>query len=185
MLPMIVDEVICACAILTQGGSLVLRMGELYTMTSCKLLYILSQLFTEVNIVKPLTSHDTTGERFAVCIDYKPIAKIVEQLSKLTDIHTNTYPLLLIPKEFKATIICINQQISQRQFIAISDMVRYIDEQNFYGEAYTQYRQAQIDASKYWLSVYQPFSPNKVKASVDQALSHSNKCIKQYTGIID
>jgi hypothetical protein len=181
---MIIDEIICALSILAPNGALVLRMTESYTVTSCKLIYILSQLFDNVHVMKPLMSHMSSSEKFVVCQTFKPNAKIIEQFQKLHEFNTNVFPSLTLSSEFRATMLCVNDTITQAQFTAVNKIVQFVLDKNYYGEVYTECRNAQIEATKYWLSLYYPHTPTKMATTRKTALAISEACVKRYLAII-
>ena len=48
----------------------------------------------------------------------------------------------------------INIEIANKQQIMINKIVVYIKENNYYGDKYHQYRESQIDATKWWINNY-------------------------------
>jgi len=164
MTDILIGEIITALNILSDGGSFVCRVFETFTMPVNKLIFMLSSVFDEVYLVKPLLSHMSTSEKFLVCLNYKSKKQILEQLEVLLkDMNKNTklnivdiFPDLELPTEFITTMININTQIANKQSLAINKIVKFIKSQNYYGDMYIYGRDEQIIASKYWLNQYYP-----------------------------
>ena len=58
----------------------------------------------------------------------------------------------------------------------INEIVRYIKENNYYGEKYHKFRENQIEATKWWVSNFYPPSDNiykKNKEEMEKLLSSS------------
>lgn len=161
---LVISEITCALGILSDNGSFVYRIFETFTATTCKLIYVLSLLFDETYLVKPLTSHASTSEKFIVCKGYKPNQKILDQFEKINKIMSNNpelnvvniFPELELPTDFHMLMMCINTEIANKQIIGINKIIAFIKSQNYYGDAYTDERLAQINASNYWLNLFYP-----------------------------
>lgn len=184
-------EIACALNILENGGHFVCRIFETFTNVMCKLIYILSQLFGELFIIKPLTSHVSSSEKFIVCKNFKHNTKIHahfdELLSRITENENivNVYPDLVLPNDFYALMLACNTEIANKQIICINKIVSFIKSQNYFGDMYVDGRNAQIAASKYWINVYYPNNgeySNMIKlldTISDSVIDKSNKNINE------
>ena len=54
----------------------------------------------------------------------------------------------------------MNIKIANPQQIMINEIVKYIKENNYFGEKYHSFREKQIDATKWWVSNLYPPSNN-------------------------
>jgi hypothetical protein len=91
------------------------------------------------------------------------------------------YPDLEIPKLFLDKIKFINIKIANQQQIMINEIIKYIKENNYFGDKYHTSREKQIDATKWWVSNFFPpsknlFDKNKedLKKMVDSILNKYN-----------
>lgn len=71
--PIIRAQVEVARSALLKGGTLVIKMFDLYTFDTFKILLWLCKLFETVNICKPPTSRPTNSEKYLVCRSFKKI----------------------------------------------------------------------------------------------------------------
>jgi len=85
---LIFAQICFAIAIQKQGGSFVLKVFDIFTQASIDLLYILSNCYEKVYIIKPNTSRVANSEKYIICKNFvlensKPF---VLRLSKIYDV---------------------------------------------------------------------------------------------------
>jgi hypothetical protein len=167
---LIFAQIYTALKIQRDGGNFVCKFFETFTDTSLKFIYILSQMYDRIYLVKPLTSRPSNSEKYCVCInfrykksdaEYKNIMAKLEGI--LNNLHANitqnlieVWPSLQLPKDFRLAMIYSNTYIANRQVKSINEIVEFIKAQNYYGDVYQMHRQMQVDASKYWISMFMP-----------------------------
>ena len=70
----------------------------------------------------------------------------------------------------------MNVHITNRIFKSIGKLVNFVNSQNYYGDEYQNYREAQINANKYWLSTFFPdqkdFKDNKKNIMENSVLAN-------------
>ena len=134
------------------------------------MLYILTSFYEENYIYKPYYSRESNSEKYIICKNFKydqvKDAKVVEDklinLEKiLENMKTNDFvfdimPELKLPDDFISTFRYLNISIANKQQIMINKIVKYIKENNYYGEKYHNYRNDQIESTKKWISEYYP-----------------------------
>lgn len=59
-------------------------------------------------------------------------------------------------------LIQINREVANKQFKSINEIVKFVNDQNFFGDVYQEHRLMQIEASKYWIDTFLP-SKDKFK----------------------
>ena len=186
-------QIATAVAVQKKGGCFVLKMFENFTRLSGKLLLLLSTLYNQMVIIKPLTSRESNSERYIVCTEYKLDRKqsdsllekmytALDQIKQYTDDHPDTkqgnaylldiYPDIELPIEQINQMITINTQIANRQFMVINRMISFIDGSNYYGETYQRYRERQIRLAKHWNDIYVE------KKTEDQLVEKSSALLK-------
>lgn len=192
-----ISEIFCALNILDNGGNFLCKMYETFTLTSCKLIYMLTSCFDEVYIVKPRMSHASSPERFIVCKNYKAKPKLIEQFEKIIKIASentklnvvNIFPDLTIPTDFHTTLMCANTEIANKQIICINRIVSFIKDQNYFGDVYSEWRGYQINACTYWTNQNYPNKGdfNKMKKLLSEikeiVISKNNKTIDKFMKI--
>lgn len=68
---LILSEIYTAIRLQQTGGTFILKMFDIYTVTNYHLLYLLSQCYSTVFIYKPLTSRPTNSEKYIICKDFR------------------------------------------------------------------------------------------------------------------
>merc|ERR1711871_1235792 len=88
---LILGEIIGALRVQNKDGSFVLKLFETFTISSLKMIYILSSFYQETYIWKPLFSRESNSEKYIVCKGFKydqkkDKASLEEKISKLENI---------------------------------------------------------------------------------------------------
>lgn len=169
---LILSEIVTAAKMQKKGGSFVCKFFETFTITSAKIINILASLYTKVFFVKPLMSRPSNSEKYAVCIDfkfsesdkqYKDVVKKLDHLLKesrenkqykIVDLFTD----YVISPVVISHIIQMNREVSNKQIKSINQIVKFINDQNYYGDTYQERREMQIEATKYWINLFLPDS---------------------------
>jgi len=160
------------------GGSLICKVFETYTLTMNKLLYLLTGYYDQVFVVKPLTSNNYISEKFIVCLNFNGKAKSLSKFIVNRGFLVDIFPDLQLPKKFVSVMRQANTDISNRQLIDINKMITFIEENNYYGNLYQHYRSDQIEANKYWISRYLTAKYSSTKKEIEgyvQDIIKSNK----------
>jgi hypothetical protein len=143
------------------NGNALLKVGDTYTLTTIKLIYILSAFYNETMIYKPFLSRPTISEKYIVLKGFKSSKEVENVISGLESILEKSksdkyiieiFPDLIIPKEIINTFRFVNTKLINNQQIMINDIVVYIKENNYFGDKYHNYRDIQINTTKWWLN---------------------------------
>lgn len=171
---LILGEIIAALNVQSKDGHFVLKIFESFTIPTVKLLYILSSFYNETYIYKPLFSRPSDSERYVICKGFKydqkkdsilldkrikSLQNVLEKMNTLRFVY-DIYTDLEIPKLFLDKIKFINIKIANQQQIMINEIIKYIKENNYFGDKYHISREKQIDATKWWVSSFYPPSKN-------------------------
>ena len=165
---LIIGELIAAIRVQNVKGSFVLKIFETFTMTSLKLIYLVTSFYEESYIYKPLFSRSSNSEKYLVCKGFKydqtkdaklldkKISNLEEILSLLsTDEYLqDIYPDLVLSDEYVEDFKFINIMLANDQQIMINKIMIYIDGNNYYGDEYHQYKSKSIDATKWWNNTF-------------------------------
>ena len=172
---LIFSEILAAIDVQKTGGSFVCKFFESYTMVSCKLLYLLTQMYEKVLLIKPLTSRPSNSEKYVVCMNFKlntgskEYEEVVKNLKKILKfMHSNVdkyvsflWNYVKLPKSFINTMIYANITIANKSVEAMTRLRLFHEAQNFYGDVYQENRLLQIEAAKYWNKVFLATIENK------------------------
>ncbi len=158
---LILGEIISALTIQATGGSFVLKVFETFTPITIKLIYILASFYEDIYVYKPFFSRATNSEKYIICKGFKgadndKIKYLEDTLTKCkTDKFINEmFPKYTISDENLNMFKYINIQIANTQQIMINNLVVYIKSNNYFGDAYHNYREQQIKANKWWINTF-------------------------------
>jgi 23S rRNA U2552 (ribose-2'-O)-methylase RlmE/FtsJ len=164
---LILGEIITAFKVQEKNGSFVLKLFEMYTDISIKIISILCATYDEVYITKPLTSRPSNSERYVVCKNFKgvdnSIIKLMEDL--LENINSSEknkmfladiIPNYNIDQKIKSVINISSIFLSNIQHESINKMITYINSGNYYGDQYHKYLEEQQKANDFWCSTFYP-----------------------------
>jgi 23S rRNA U2552 (ribose-2'-O)-methylase RlmE/FtsJ len=156
---LILCQIIASINILNKGGSLVIKIFDIFTVFTVKIIYFLTTLFQKTVITKPHTSRPANSEKYIVCTDFiglnpeiitklniviKDWVLLTQQKKYVTDIFEFD-----LPEDFKNLIHKYNYSIVYNQVKNIISTLLMIDLKttNFL-------KKSQIDSCKKWCSHY-------------------------------
>ncbi|XP_074645926.1 cap-specific mRNA (nucleoside-2'-O-)-methyltransferase 2-like [Tubulanus polymorphus] len=97
-------ELLAALSVLSNGGSLVIKMFTFFEAESVCQMYLLNCLFNQVHVFKPSTSKPGNSEVYVICLDFHGLNNVIHQalLSSLGQIYEEKamLPYNEIPKSF-------------------------------------------------------------------------------------
>lgn len=182
---LIYSQILTALNIQKKGGVFVLKMYEMFTDLSLKFIIILKYFYSNVYIVKPLMSRESNSERYIVCKGFKYeekdikglLSKMIDSLDKMgrtgesrtadSDFFADIFPDVEIPLTLARQITSYNISLICSQYKVINKMIEFIDGSNYHGDLYKDYRDRQIELTKYWIEKFFPDIPKKVDAIKD------------------
>lgn len=157
---------------LEQDGNAILKIYDTFTLPTIKLIYLLNNMFDEIYIYKPFLSRQTDSDKYIILKKFKidndldKKIKIFENIQKEINSNNNyildIFPKLIIPEEYINKFKFINIKLVNPQQYMIHEIIKYINENNYFGEKYHIYREKQIEFSKWWKYTFYPPSNNLV-----------------------
>jgi 23S rRNA U2552 (ribose-2'-O)-methylase RlmE/FtsJ len=195
---LLLGEIITALKVQKEGGTFIIKLFEVYTDLSIKMLSILSALYDNTYMFKPYTSRPSNSERYMVCKGFKGVDNAVisnlEILLEDMNRHETDGRYIIdfledfeINSNYKHTHNVASIMTSSNQFVAINRMVDYVHSNNFYGDEYHKYLRAQQDANDYWARTFYPIDKSDltvVQKDLDKltksSLDKTNDEIKTY-----
>ena len=191
---LILGEIIAALNVQNKNGHFVLKIFESFTLPTVKLLYIISSFYNETYIYKPFFSRPIDSERYIICKDFKydqikdstflgkRIKSLENLLSKMNTLKFvfDIYPELEIPETFLNKIKFINIKIANPQQIIIDEIIKYIKENNYFGDKYHMFREKQIESTKWWVNNFFPPSKNLFDKSKENTKKMIDMTIQKY-----
>jgi len=199
---LVLGEIITALKIQADGGSFILKLFEIYTNISMKMISVLSSVYKEVYITKPLTSRPSNSERYIVCKGFKGIdSLVIKSMEELLErINSNESQGMFLSSILPEYTIDIQTKyvtnissilLSNTQHESINKMITYINSGNYYGDQYHQFLEEQQKANDFWCSTFYPLDlvdmkavQKSIGAIIDISLSQADTYITNYTQII-
>lgn len=89
-LNLIFSEICFAMILQKKGGSFVLKVFDTFSSCSIQLLYLLTYLYEDVSITKPLPSRPANSEKYIICNNFRMVSNLNEIIEKVVQ----QYPLI-------------------------------------------------------------------------------------------
>ena len=191
---LILGEIIAALRVQAKSGHFVLKIFETFTIPSIKLIYLLSSFYEETFIHKPFFSRTSNSEKYVICKGFKYDQKkdaalldtklktlegILDGMNSIKFVF-DIFPDLDLPSDYLDKFKFMNIKIANPQQIMINEIVKYIKENNYFGEKYHMFREKQIDATKWWVSSFYPPSANLYETNKDQMQKLLKASLEKY-----
>jgi hypothetical protein len=184
----LLETIILILKNLSESSHAILQLYDTFTISTLKLIFILQSCFDESYIYKPYMSRNSDNEKYIILKKFKlPKDDIIKGLDNAYKNMDNKqylneiFPELIIPKDYLNTFKFINIKLINNQQIMINDIVKYIKDNNYYGDKYHIYRDTQIGSTKWWINNFYPPSVNlyeKNKDELDKLYKNSQEKLK-------
>jgi len=179
---LIFSQIVTALKLNKKGGNFVLKIFDSYTTITLKYLELLKCLYKEVYITKPFTSRISNSEKYVVCknlinkvssTDIKKLEEMITVINKndnynmikvFTDYDIDDKSLQLYRK--------INVELFNKQYVGMTNILSFVNLDNYNGVEYHNYLDKQIAASIYWNNT---FLDPKNYNNIHKFLSFHNK----------
>jgi 23S rRNA U2552 (ribose-2'-O)-methylase RlmE/FtsJ len=155
-LHLIFSEICFAIMMQKKGGHFVLKVFDTFSSSTIELIYLLTYLYEDVILTKPMTSRPANSEKYVICSKFKMVSNIEEIKNKICEIYTtlqkNPYKSILnmeIPNLFLNKIKEINSIFGQSQVSTILSVLTYITDEKK-GEKMEQLRKSHIHKCVKW-----------------------------------
>jgi len=158
-----------------KNGSLICKIYEVFTTVTIKLICIIKHFYKNVYIYKPYTSDPSDTELFLICKDFIPsnnfkndINKLEKMFDSISNNSSKNKQIFDIVTNFEISenlfqkILNMNLVISSLQFNKINKLITYIENKEYFGEDYHNYREKQINASKFWINHFYSKTENDI-----------------------
>lgn len=155
-LHLIFSEICFAIMMQKKGGHFILKVFDTFSSSTIELIYLLTYLYEEVIVSKPMTSRPANSEKYILCNKFKMVHNIEEIKDKICYIYKtvqdNPYTSILdveLPNLFLNKIREINSIFGQSQVSTILSVLTYItdDKKN---EKVDQLRKSHIHKCVKW-----------------------------------
>ena len=161
----LLSNILLVLKVQSKNGNFILRLNDIYTNFTLKMINILHDCYKEVYICKPLFSRDYTNEKYLICknlnISDKDKNNLISKLEKiLNDFNKSNLVIadLISDKIYKIEeikdIVFINNNLSNNEHNNINKIIDYRNKKNYFGEEYNKFRNNQIKNTDWWFNTF-------------------------------
>jgi 23S rRNA U2552 (ribose-2'-O)-methylase RlmE/FtsJ len=132
-LHLIFSEICFAMMMQKKGGHFILKVFDTFRSSTIELIYLLTYLYEDVIISKPMTSRPANSEKYIICTRFKMVPNINEIKDRICEMYhevqSNPYTSILhveLPNLFLNKIREINSIFGQSQISTILSVLTYI-----------------------------------------------------------
>lgn len=155
----------------SEGGNSIIKFYDSFTFVTLKIISVISSFFDEVLVYKPFISRNSDSDKFLILKNFKAgkqidsMIKILEKIfkeikSNSKQFVTDIFPDMILSKEFIDVFKFLNIRLANNHQIMMNEIIKYIQENNYYGDKYHLFRDNQIKSSKWWITNFYPPSVN-------------------------
>jgi hypothetical protein len=156
--PLILAEAYCAIRVQRPGGSFILKIYDMFQNNTVALLHMLSKIYCEVHIIKPLSSRPANSEKYVLCIGHRLLGHNEMHNILNTMLACVQDPMLslhhTVPSRFWENILNYNVWYIMRQVICISKTIAYISYFEKSSEAMNNNINFQLEKAVRWCHKY-------------------------------
>lgn len=131
---LLLAQLVATFTVQKAGGSLVLKVFDTFGMASLDLLFLLSSLYSQVQVIKPSTSRQANSEKYVLCRGFRPlgagpvVAKLRGAVAAMEDgrqlLRLCSAPL---PYFFVSKVEELNAVLGQQQIESIAATLALMD----------------------------------------------------------
>lgn len=152
---------------LNEFGNLVVELDDLFTTPTIKYICLMKSLFKQVYIYKPYYSRAVYSQKYLVCKgfmakDYKKVNKKLESfINSKDDLYISDFMLdIEVPNSIMSVITFLNIYLAGIQHREKNKIIKYIKSEDYFGDKYKEYFDAQMLATQYFLATFFPIDLN-------------------------
>lgn len=161
----LLSNILLVLKVQSKNGNFILRLNDIYTNFTLKMINILHDCYKEVYICKPLFSRDYTNEKYLICknlnMSDKDKNNLISKLEKiLNDFNKSNLVItdLISDKVYEIeeikSIVSINNNLSNNEHNNINKIIDYRNKKNYFGEEYNKFRNNQIKNTDWWFNTF-------------------------------
>ena len=127
-------ETLISLKILKKGGTMIIKIFDIFTVPTYQLIYFISSVFGETWIYKPKMSRPANGEKYIIAKNYEGFSKVQwnNDLFKIKGKYISSLFDCSVPQQSAhASIIKFNNKYIKIQLNFIKNVLKFIKEQNY------------------------------------------------------
>lgn len=129
---LILCEVVAALLLQKKGGSFILKIFDIFSEYTIKIIHILKKFYKKIYIKKPLTSRPANSEKYLVCLDFNLshndlLLRLINVIKNYNDDNVlNFFNTIDYDINLLNTIVQYNDDYAKRQILYIKRTINYI-----------------------------------------------------------
>ena len=180
-LKLFLAESLTAFKVLNKGGTFILKIYDIFTRPTLELLFLLSSVFKNVNLVKPVSSRPANSERYVVCLGFKGFKTDIHVDDN--DVYSSILDMTAEEKE-KFKLFTYNLEKQNEKYVetiiaAINEVVNYIQMNENNKNANKEREREQEIYKQVWEKVYER-QERKEKRAVKKDEKKMDKQFKEF-----
>tara|TARA_B110000211_G_scaffold148620_2_gene169266 strand:- start:2137 stop:3309 length:1173 start_codon:yes stop_codon:yes gene_type:complete len=130
---LLISEIYITLKLLKNNGNALIKIYDIYSRNSIKVLYIISLLFEKIYIIKPLTSRPANSEKYILCNKFNKNSKydfflnILKEIIITKKLHYLNNDDIIVQYKFIEKILNYNKWYTKRQISYINKTIYYIN----------------------------------------------------------
>ena len=184
----IINRLIEALDTLKNNGKIVMQIDDMFTTPTCKMIQLCRILFDNVYIYKPFFSRLEEAEKYLICVNfnidvYKSIKDKLHKSIKLMD-HNKGFIFdfmedIDIDKQLMDAFAYINMCLAGWQHRTISEMLSYVNKDNFAGQDYNNALDDQLKAIEFFSTKFFPINVKDYAFIQKEFMNELNRNIEE------
>jgi len=155
----LISNSIVACLLhMNINGCMVIKLNNIYTFITAKLLFIIKQMFTNIMIYIPDTIEFLSPYKFIVCLDYKKnninVDNFINMCEGINEMTDDILPSLTLESSFIGTLSFINITQYTNEYKQYLSVIKYLNDKQYYGSIYDEMVNQQTVNTNKWKDKY-------------------------------
>ena len=135
------------------GSNMILQFFSLQTQITAEIIYMLSMLYTEAYLIKPIIVSDLSDIKYLVLVGLRQTFNLVIPKHS-NDLFISSLGLKQMSSKYDTIIQCMNSDILPKKYKRYNIIKSYLDTKVYEGATYNDFIKAQDDNAQKWLETF-------------------------------
>jgi hypothetical protein len=170
----IIDILPDLLSVQSEGSNMILQLFNMQTQITSEIIYLLSNLYAEAYLFKPIIVSDLYDTKYIILINLK--AKFNLVIPKHSEnVYLSSLGFQNLPNNFETMIQCMNSDVMAKKFQRYAIIKSYLDTKVYEGATYQEMITQQKSNAKKWLEIFSNVS--NLESILDDSLKRTSiKC---------
>jgi hypothetical protein len=188
----LLEKYVDILAKMENSGSLIIKLNDVFTLPTLKLIQLCKALFDNVYIYKPHYSRATDSDKYLVCLNfeeksYKSIKKKLEacvaKMDQKDKFVIDFMSDISVSPKLMTTISYINNILCGIQHRTKNRIMKYINSDDYFGNEYQEAVQHQLNCVEHFFANFYPINNNDysdLQKKYTKTIKENNFAITKY-----